>query len=227
MSNKITTGKVVLANDVPQDLYNTFKKAPVLGVDTELHGLHPGRDRVVLIMIGDDKGNIATIQTAGKNSLPPRAKALLINKKIIKIAHFALVDYGMIKATFNIDMLPVFCTRTASKLVRTYTGLHGLKNITDELLSVKLDKKYTNTDWANEKLSPGQLDYAADDVRYLPILRKKLMAMIAKRGTLPNYGISLKELNEKAQKTIPLMAHLVLSGYSEGDFGWEVNLFKR
>src|SRR6059036_1915831 len=152
----------------------TFAEGPI-AVDTEAMGLVPGRDRLCLVQLSDGKGNEHLVRfKRGSDYSAPNLKALLCDSNRLKIYHFARFDIGIIQAYLGIMAAPLYCTRTASRLVRTYTDRHGLKDLAKELLNVDLSKQQQTSDWGAGELNEAQREYAASDVRYLHQLKDRL-----------------------------------------------------
>lgn len=168
-------------NDIPADL--TFSGA--IAVDTETLGLRPTRDRLCLVQISSGDGVAHIVQFDGKNYEAPNLKALLSDRNILKIFHYARFDVAVIAHYLNIHAAPLWCTKVASKLVRTYTDRHGLKDLCRELLGVDLSKQQQSSDWAATELSDAQLNYAASDVLYLHDLKDRLDMMLTREGRRP------------------------------------------
>jgi ribonuclease D len=158
--------------DLPADV--RFADGPI-AVDTEAMGLQPGRDRLCLVQVSDGKGEEHLVRF-GRNSdySAPHLKALLSDPDRLKLYHFARFDVGIMQAYLGIVAAPLYCTRTASRLVRTYTDRHGLKDLVKELLGHEISKQQQTSDWGAPELSDAQRDYAANDVRYLHQLKEKL-----------------------------------------------------
>jgi ribonuclease D len=151
-----------------------FADGPI-AVDTEAMGLIPGRDRLCVVQLSDGKGEEHLVRfRRGSDYSAPNLKALLADSQRLKVYHFARFDLGIMSAYLGIMAGPVYCTRTASRLVRTYTDRHGLKDLVKELLNVDLSKHQQTSDWGSPELSDAQRDYAASDVRYLHQLKAKL-----------------------------------------------------
>lgn len=160
-----------------------YQQATCVAVDTETMGLVVGRDRLCLIQICDPEGFVTAIPVAPGQTSAPNLKTLMEAAGTEKIFHFARFDLAQLQHTFGIQTQPVFCTKIASKLARTYTGSHGLKSLVQELSGIELDKSAQCSDWGNpDNLSPEQLRYAANDVRYLIELRTKLTAMLQREN---------------------------------------------
>lgn len=164
--------------------------AEAVAVDTETTGLQPHRDRLCLVQLTDGRGSCHLVHfppalrraAAGGAYAAPRLKALMADPAITKIFHFARFDVGMLQAHLGIECAPVYCTKIASRLVRTYTDRHGLKDLCREFLGVELSKEQQSSDWGAETLTPEQMKYAAGDVLYLHRLRAKLDEMLGREG---------------------------------------------
>src|SRR5690242_9560431 len=154
-----------------------------IAVDTEAMGLVPGRDRLCLVQLSNGKGDEHLVRfKRGSDYSAPNLKALLSNPDRLKIYHFARFDVGIMQAYLGIMAAPLYCTRTASRLIRTYTDRHGLKDLVKELLNVDLSKQQQTSDWGADELSDAQREYAASDVRYLHALKTKLDERLARAG---------------------------------------------
>jgi len=204
----------IAQGDLTEDQLQHYLKQKEVAVDTETMGLNPLRDRLCVVQLCDRSRRAVLVQipaTPGRTApLPaavgaPRLKRLLEDPAIVKILHFARFDVAAIRHHLGIVMSPIFCTRTASKLVRTYTDRHGLKDVALELADVEMDKTSQSTDWSRSDLSPAQLKYATADVTLLHVLMDKLAMMLAREGRT--------ELASECFKTIPLMSQLDLMGY--------------
>ena len=191
--------------DLPQGL--TFKGS--VAVDTETQGLNPQRDRLCLVQLSAGDGSAHLVQPDPASYDAPRLKALLADPSITKIFHFARFDLAVIEKYLGVVVTPVYCTKIVSKLVRTYTDRHGLKDITAELLGVELSKQQQSSDWASPNLSQQQLAYAASDVLHLHALKEKLDAMLEREGR--------EHLAKAAFDFLPTRAKLDLAGYGETD----------
>lgn len=173
--------------DLTPQLLERYIKADVIAVDTETMGLNPLRDRLCLIQLCDPDGYVCAIRTERGQDSAPNLKQLLEEKNITKIFHFARFDLATLQHHLGIVTAPVFCTKIASKIARTYSPSHGLKSLVKELIGIELDKSQQSSDWGNAAaLSDEQLSYAANDVRYLHALRDRLTDMLKreKRWTL-------------------------------------------
>ena len=168
-------------NDLTYELFNKYKSSKYLAVDTEAMGLHHGRDRLCLIQICNDSNLTSCIKIEIGSRKAARVQNLLEDKKIMKIFHYARFDVAALKCNLKIKTQNIFCTKIASKLARTYTNKHGLKDLINELLGIELDKSSQSSDWGSEEnLSQNQIDYAANDVKYLIKAMEKL-TLILKR----------------------------------------------
>ncbi len=173
----------LLHSDLTADLYNLYRKSSYLAVDTEAMGLIHGRDRLCLIQICNEFKRTSCIKIELNTSSAPNLKALLEDEKITKIFHYARFDVAALKCNLEINTKNIFCTKIASKLARTYTNKHGLKDLINELLGIELDKSSQSSDWgSNEDLTKNQLDYAANDVRYLIEAMHKLKVILEREN---------------------------------------------
>lgn len=165
-------------NDLPAGL--TFPNE--VAVDSETLGLKPGRDRLCVVQLSGGDGVAHLVQFDGIDYSAPRLKALMTDATTTKIFHFARFDVAVIQRYLGVTVAPLYCTKIASKLVRTYTDRHGLKDLAGELAGVELSKQQQSSDWAAETLSEQQKAYAAADVLYLHKIKAKLDAMLARDG---------------------------------------------
>ena len=169
----------VCDEDLDETSLARYMSAEAIAVDTETMGLVLGRDRLCLVQLCDDRGFVSAIRIAKGQTEAPNLQKLLTSSEVIKVFHYARFDVAQFKVTFGIETAPIFCTKIASKLARTYTSSHGLKSLVAELMEVELDKGAQSSDWGNaEHLSQGQYDYAANDVRYLLDVKDKLTTML-------------------------------------------------
>jgi len=191
----------VFDKDLDAAAAKRFAMASELSIDTEAMGLIHGRDRLCLVQICDTEDNVACIRIEiGQNSAP-QLQALLENTSIQKIFHFARFDVAALGHSLNIEVKPIFCTKIASKIGRTYSPRHGLKEVVSELVGIELDKQAQSSDWGRvEELNSKQLEYAANDVRYLIEAKQKLEKMLKREGRW--------ELAESCFKCIPVIAEL-------------------
>lgn len=180
-----------------------------IAIDTETLGLNPHRDRLCVVQLSPGDGTADVIQIAPGQKRAPNLVALLRNRKITKLFHFGRFDLAVLYHAFGVMPEPVFCSKIASRLTRTYTDRHGLKDICNELLGVSLSKVQQSSDWAAETLTPEQLEYAASDVLYLHQLREKLLFRLERDGRT-------KEA-EACFRFLPTRARLDLMGWDEQD----------
>jgi ribonuclease D len=193
--------------DLPEDL--RFADGPV-AVDTEAMGLVPGRDRLCLVQLADGTGDEHLVRfRQGSDYSAPNLKALLADPDRLKLYHFARFDVGIMQAYLGIMAAPLYCTRTASRLVRTYTDRHGLKDLVKELLNVDLSKQQQTSDWGAAELSDAQREYAASDVRYLHALKEKLDERLTREDRMP--------LALACFDFLPARALLDIAGWAEQD----------
>jgi ribonuclease D len=193
-------------NDLP-DLGNYNVDA--VAIDTETLGLNPHRDRLCVVQISPGDGSADVIQIAPGQKRAPNLVSLLKNRKVTKIFHYARFDLAVLFHTLGVMPEPVFCTKIASRLTRTYTDRHGLKDITAELLGVNLSKVQQSSDWAADTLTPEQIDYAASDVLHLHRLREVLTGRLAREDRT--------RVAEACFRFLPTRARLDLMGWSEED----------
>ena len=193
-------------HDLP-DLANYDVDA--VAIDTETLGLNPHRDRLCVVQISPGDGTADVIQIAKGQKKAPNLVSLLRNRKITKLFHFGRFDLAVLYQSFGVMPQPVFCTKIASRLTRTYTDRHGLKDICSELLGVNLSKVQQSSDWAAETLSQEQLEYAASDVLYLHELRDKLVERLEREGRAKEADACFRFL--------PTRAKLDLMGWDEED----------
>jgi ribonuclease D len=165
-------------NDLPASV--TFSGA--VAIDTETLGLRPHRDRLCLVQLSAGDNTAHLVQIAAGQHEAPNLAALLANPKLTKIFHYARFDVAVLKHRLGVETRPIYCTKIASKLARTYTDRHGLKDLTAELIGIELSKQQQSSDWASTELSPQQMAYAASDVLHLHALRDKLDAMLVREG---------------------------------------------
>jgi ribonuclease D len=191
--------------DLPADL----RLHGDLAVDTEAMGLNNKRDRLCLVQISDGSGSAHIVQFARDTYHAPNLSKLLTDPSRIKIFHFARFDLAIMKEYLGITISPVYCTRTASRLARTYTDKHGYKDICKELLGVEISKQQQSSDWGAAELSQEQIDYAASDVLHLHKLRDKLSAIIQREGRMA--------LLDACLNFLPYRAELDLAGWEHDD----------
>jgi len=164
------------------DLPDLSRYKDSVAIDTETMGLNPHRDRLCVVQMSNGDGTADVIQIPKDRSDAPNLKALLANPKIIKIFHFARFDLAALTNAFGVMPQPVYCTKIASRLTRTYTDRHGLKDLVREVLNIDLSKQQQSSDWGASSLSEAQLAYAASDVLHLHGLRERLDAVLAREG---------------------------------------------
>jgi ribonuclease D len=166
------------------DLPDLSRYTGSVAIDTETMGLNPHRDRLCLVQLSNGDGSADVVQIPKDHADAPNLKALLADPKITKIFHFARFDLAALYQTFGVMAQPVYCTKIASRLSRTYTDRHGLKDLVRELLNIDLSKQQQSSDWGAQQLNEAQLAYAASDVLHLHALRDRLDAMLAREGRL-------------------------------------------
>jgi len=191
------------------DLPDGLSFGSAVAVDTETLGLNPHRDRLCVIQLSAGDNTAHLVQFDRDSYAAPRLRALLANPGVEKIFHFARFDIAVLKKYLGVDTAPVFCTKIASKLVRTYTDRHGLKDLCAELIGIELSKQQQSSDWAARELSPAQQKYAASDVLYLHALKKRLEEMLDREQRRP--------FAEAAFRFLPTQADLDLAGYGSMD----------
>ncbi len=204
----------IVRDDITEQQLAVYLRSPEVAVDTETMGLRPLRDRLCVVQLYDTSGLAVLVQISPEllSSPAPRAPRLarlLEEPRALKVFHFARFDVATLRHHLGIQVAPLFCTRTASKLVRTYTNRHGLKDVTLELLDIDMDKTARHTDWSRPDLVPEQVRYAMSDVTTLLQLKAKLQSMLSREGR--------EELAEECFRAIPTMARLDLLGF-EGLF---------
>jgi ribonuclease D len=186
-----------------------FADGPI-AVDTEAMGLMPGRDRLCLVQLADGKGDEHLVRfKRGSDYSAPVLKALLSDSNRVKLYHFARFDVGIMQAYLGIVAAPLYCTRTASRLVRTYTDRHGLKDLVKELLGHDLSKQQQTSDWGADELTEAQREYAASDVRYLHALKQKLDERLEREDRMA--------LAQACFDFLPARALLDIAGWAEQD----------
>eukprot|EP00873_Tetraselmis_striata_P031998 jgi/Tetstr1/452262/TSEL_039298.t1 len=180
-----------------------------VAIDTETMGLNPARDRLCVVQLSPGDGTADVVQILPGQTEAPNLAALMADETKTKLFHFARFDLAALQNAFGVMTKPVYCTKIASKLVRTYTDRHGLKDLARELLGVDMSKQQQSSDWGAETLSQAQLDYAASDVLYLHDLRRHLDRMLAREGRT--------EMARACFEFLPTRAHLDLAGWPETD----------
>ena len=192
-------------NDLPDDL----ALGSSVAIDCETMGLIPGRDRLCLVQLSHGDGNAHLVQIGKGQTSAPNLERLITDQNVLKLFHFGRFDIAALFNTFGALATPVYCTKIASKLVRTYTDRHGLKNLLDELLGVDISKLQQMSDWGAETLTEAQLNYAASDVLYLHALKEKLDERLQREGRT--------DLAQAAFSFLPTRARLDLAGWPETD----------
>jgi ribonuclease D len=199
MANKLYRG------DLPADL----SLGPVVAIDTETMGLNPHRDRLCLVQLSAGDGNAHLVQIPKGPAKAPRLAALLADPKVLKLFHFGRFDIAVLEHALGVRCEPVYCTKIAAKLTRTFTDRWGLKDLCKELLGVDLSKQQQTSDWGADTLTEEQLNYAASDVLHLHALKAKLDALLEREGRT--------ELAQAAFRFLPSRARLDLAGWPEVD----------
>jgi ribonuclease D len=191
--------------DLPADV--SF--GDIVAIDTETLGLNPHRDRLCLVQLSAGDGTAHLVKFKKDAYDAPNLKKLLADPKVTKLFHFGRFDIAIMRQYLGVTAAPVYCTKIASKLARTFTGFHGLKNLCKDLLSVDLDKQQQTTDWGADELTPEQMDYAASDVLHLHRLRAVLNEMLVREGRM--------ELAQACFDFLPTRAVLDLNGWEDED----------
>jgi ribonuclease D len=192
-------------NDLPDGL----NWGPIVAIDSETLGLNPIRDRLCLVQLSSGDGTAHIVQFTDGKYDAPNLKALLADPAVTKLFHYARFDVAMFRRYLGVMTTPIYCTKIASKLVRTYTDKHGLKDLVRELLGTDLSKEQQSSDWGAPELSEKQLSYAANDVAYLHRLKVALDAMLAREGRA--------ELAKACFGFLPTRAELDLAGWPDTD----------
>ena len=191
------------------DLPDTLDLGSIVAIDCETMGLNLYRDRLCLVQLSGGDGVAHMVQIAAGQDSAPNLCKLLANEKILKVFHFGRFDIAALLKTFGILTGPVYCTKIASKLIRTYTDRHGLKNLLQELLDTDISKQQQSSDWGSETLTDAQLEYAASDVLYLHSLKNELDLRLKREGRL--------DLAKSCFDFLPTRAMLDLAGWPETD----------
>ena len=199
-----------MANHLYQnDLPDGLDLGPIVAIDCETMGLNPHRDRLCLIQMSGGDGDCHLIQVAPGQTEAPNLCAMLANPDVLKLFHFGRFDIAALMHNFGVETAPVYCTKIASRLVRTYTDRHGLKNLLQELLGIDISKQQQQSDWGAETLTNAQLDYAASDVLYLHALKDRLDTLLSREGRT--------EVAQACFDFLPTRASLDLAGWPETD----------
>ena len=192
-------------NDLPDGL----DLGPVVAIDTETMGLDPRRDRLCVVQLSDGDGNAHLIQIARGQTRAPNLERLLADPAVLKLFHFGRFDIAALKRAFGVTTAPVWCTKIASKLIRTFTDRHGLKYLLADLVGVDVSKQQQTSDWGSETLSEAQKEYAASDVLYLHQLKAELEPRLAREGRL--------DLAERCFAFLPTRAEMDLLGWDDAN----------
>ncbi|CUH79291.1 ribonuclease D [Tropicibacter naphthalenivorans] len=191
--------------DLPDDL----DLGPMVAIDCETMGLIPGRDRLCVVQLSAGDGDAHLVQIAKGQSSAPNLERLLTDEDVLKLFHYGRFDIAAMYKTFGALAAPVYCTKIASRMVRTYTDRHGLRNLTQELLGVDISKQQQSSDWGAEELTDPQIAYAASDVLHLHKLRDKLNVMLEREGRTA--------LAQSCFDFLPTRALLDLEGWPDTD----------
>ncbi len=191
------------------DLPDGLDLGSLVAVDSETMGLHPHRDKLCLVQLSSGDGNAHLVQLDRNNYDAPNLKAMLSNTNITKLFHFARFDVAVLSHYLGVTTTPIYCTKIASKLVRTYTDRHGLKDLCRELLGLDMSKQQQSSDWGADVLTDAQQTYAASDVLYLHQLKSRLDKMLAREGR--------HELAARCFEFLPVRAELDLAGWPDQD----------
>ena len=195
----------VYSNDLP----NNLNLGLMVAIDTETMGLNPNRDRLCLVQISSGDGDAHLVQIFPDQKLPPNLCALLENPDILKIFHFGRFDIAVLYNRFNVLCNNVYCTKIASKLVRTFTDRHGLKNLLHELISIDVSKQQQSSDWGNSNLTEAQIDYAASDVLYLHKIKEELDSRLVRENR--------QDIAQACFDFLPKRAQLDILGWPDHD----------
>ena len=191
------------------DLPDNIDFGSSVAIDTETMGLNPVRDRLCLVQLSAGDGTCHLVKFDGENYDAPNLRKLLADPNVLKLFHFARFDVAILQAYLGELTAPIYCTKIASRLVRTFTSYHGLKTLCRDLISVEISKQQQSSDWGAPELSPEQQEYAASDVLYLHQLREKLNEMLVREGRM--------ELAQSCFDFLPTRAILDLEGWPEED----------
>ena len=191
------------------DLPDGLNLGPVVAIDCETLGLNPHRDRLCLVQLSGGDGDAHMVQIAPGQTEAPNLTALLTDASVLKLFHFGRFDIAVLLHTFGALTAPVYCTKIASRLTRTYTDRHGLKYLLQEMLGIDISKQQQSSDWGAETLTDAQLDYAASDVLYLHALKGKMDERLAREGRT--------DLAQACFDFLPTRARLDLAGWPETD----------
>ena len=191
------------------DLPDSVDFGDSVAIDTETMGLNPHRDRLCLVQLSAGDGNCHLVQIPAEGRNAPNLTRLLTDPKVLKLFHFARFDVAVLRHALGAECAPIYCTKIASRLARTYTDRHGLKDLCRELLDVDLSKQQQSSDWGAARLTDAQKAYAASDVLHLHALKDRLDKMLHREGRM--------HLAEAAFRFLPVRAELDLAGWAEED----------
>ncbi len=191
------------------DLPDGLDLGPEVAIDSETMGLRFRRDPLCVVQLSSGDGNAHVVRLNRPAYDCPNLKRLLADPKVLKIFHFGRFDIGMFQLHLGVETRPVYCTKIASKLARTYTDRHGLKDVARELAGIDMSKAQQSSDWGNETLTPAQLDYAASDVLYLHRIKDRLNEMLVREGRM--------DLAKACFDFLPTRSSLDLAGWDEID----------
>lgn len=195
----------VYKGDLPDDL----DLGPIVAIDCETMGLNPKRDRLCVVQLSSGDGNAHLVQVAKGQTSAPNLCRILEDPNVLKLFHFGRFDIAAMFEAFGALTAPVYCTKIASRLIRTYTDRHGLKNLLQELLAIDISKQQQSSDWGAKRLSKAQIEYAASDVLYLHQLRESLNQMLIREGRM--------EVAQSCFDFLPTRAQLDLAGWPDTD----------
>jgi ribonuclease D len=191
------------------DLPNNLDLGRVIAIDCETMGLNPKRDRLCVVQLSSGDGNAHLVQISKGQTSAPNLCRMLEDPNVLKLFHFGRFDIAAMFEAFGALTAPVYCTKIASRLIRTYTDRHGLKNLLQELLAIDISKQQQSSDWGAKRLSKAQIEYAASDVLYLHQLRESLNQMLIREGRM--------EVAKSCFDFLPTRAQLDLAGWPDTD----------
>ena len=191
------------------DLPVNLDLGPVVAIDCETMGLNPKRDRLCVVQLSSGDGNAHLVQVSKGQTSAPNLCRMLEDPNVLKLFHFGRFDIAAMFEAFGALTAPVYCTKIASRLIRTYTDRHGLKNLLQELLAIDISKQQQSSDWGAKRLSKAQIEYAASDVLYLHQLRESLNQMLIREGRM--------EVAQSCFDFLPTRAQLDLAGWPDTD----------
>jgi ribonuclease D len=191
------------------DLPVAWRAAPVVAIDTETLGLVPHRDRLCVVQLSNGDGSADIVRIAAGQQAAPNLTRMLADPEVTKVFHYARFDIAVLKHAFGVTTSPVYCTKIASKLVRTYTDRHGLKDLLKDMLGIEISKQQQSSDWGADTLTQAQLDYAASDVLHLHEVKAKLDLLLTREGRV--------DLARACFGFLPARAELDLTGWPEVD----------